>query len=57
MGCMKLYGSFHITPEPKQGLRPIDHYCSGPCSCLGPGSAYDAVTLPDTKTDTETETD
>ena len=23
MGCMKLCGSFHITPEPGQGLRHI----------------------------------
>ena len=37
MGCMKLCGSFHITPEPGQGLIPI--VCHGssnsPCACLG----------------------
>ena len=46
MGCMKLYGHFHITPEPGQGPRPIvPHcWCPGQCSCLGPGSVQSEYT-------------
>ena len=41
IGCMKLCGSFHITLEPRQVIRPIAPHYSGPafCSYLGPGSA------------------
>ena len=30
MGCMKLCESFHITPEPGQGLRAIVPHSSSP---------------------------
>ena len=41
VGCMKLCGSFHITPEPGHGPRPIVPNCSpvDPCCCLGLGSS------------------
>ena len=41
MSCIRLCGSFQITPELGQGVRPIVSHCSGPgpCSCLGPYSA------------------
>ena len=44
---MKLCGSFHITPEPGQGSRPIvPHYSSlSPGVCLGPGSAQCEYTI------------
>ena len=38
MGCMKLCGSFYITPEPGQGSRPIVPYCSSPGPCALPVS-------------------
>ena len=47
MGCMKLRGSFHITPEQGQGLRHIVPHCSGHshCSCLGPSTAQCEYTI------------
>ena len=45
MGCMKLCGSFHITPEEGQGLRPIVPYYSSPGPCLGPGFAECEYTI------------
>ena len=49
---MKLYGHFHITPEPGEGLKPVVSHCSGPVpwSSLVPGSAQREYTItPDTK--------
>ena len=47
MGCVKLCGSFHITPEPGQGLRPIVIHCFSPslCGCFGPGSVQCEYTI------------
>ena len=36
MACMKPCGSFHITPEPGQGPRPIVRHCFSP----GPWSRF-----------------
>ena len=46
MGCMKICGSFYITPKP-QGLRPILSHCfsPSPCACLGSGSAQCDYTI------------
>ena len=41
MDCMKLFGSFHITPEPKQGW----HLLFSLCACLGPISAQCEYTI------------
>ena len=41
MGCMKLCGNFHITPEPGQGPRSIVPHCSG----HGPGSTQCEFTI------------
>ena len=46
MGCKKLCGSFHITPEPGQGLIPIVTHCSGPGPCYSVLSLSLSVFLP-----------
>ena len=33
IGSIKLCGTFHITPETEQGLRPIVPHGSCPCFC------------------------
>ena len=47
MGCMKLCGKIHITPEPGQGPRPYVPHCSGPSSwsCFGSSSAECEYTI------------
>ena len=47
MGCRKLCGSFHITPELGWVLRPIVPHCSGsgPCTSFGLGSSHYEYTI------------